>query len=122
MSRRILITAVVMALVIATVVVCLAVVDPMQAAWFPKCPSKLVTGYDCPGCGSSRAIHAMLHGDIAAAWHFNAALFFAIPLIIFLFAGNIAGPYSRLRRITQHPIVPIGTLIATVVWTIARNL
>src|SRR5437762_10353071 len=29
--------------------------------WFPKCPFLLLTGYQCPGCGSTRACYQLLH-------------------------------------------------------------
>ncbi len=64
--------------VAATVAVMLAVVamfcwyyythDPLGGK-APRCLFKLITGYECPGCGSQRAFHSLLHGDIAAAWH-----------------------------------------------------
>ncbi len=36
--------------------VTLAVVDPTGGP--PICPFKAVTGFDCPGCGGTRALHA----------------------------------------------------------------
>lgn len=122
MSRHKVIVIAATVFIVVAIAVLMTVVDPMQAQWFPKCPSKYVTGYDCPGCGTSRALHALMHGDVAAAWHFNAAIFFAIPLILFLVAGTVAGPHSRLRRISQHPALTIGVTVAIVAWTIGRNL
>ncbi|WP_243836001.1 DUF2752 domain-containing protein [Sphingobacterium paludis] len=58
--------------------------DPLQSPWFPKCPFKTLTGLDCPGCGSQRAIHALLHGDILGAIRFNALL---LPFIPYIFIG-----------------------------------
>ena len=37
----------------------------------PRCILRAVSGYDCPGCGSQRAFHAMLNGNIAEAWNHN---------------------------------------------------
>ena len=99
-----------------------ALVDPL-AAWMPKCPVKMLTGYDCPGCGSQRAVHAMLGGDLAAAWRYNAALIVAIPVIAFLvFARVCYRRFPRLYRASCHPAVPIAILIAIILWTIFRNL
>lgn len=35
------------------------------------CPFRALTGIDCPGCGMSRALVSLLHGDLAGslAWH-----------------------------------------------------
>lgn len=121
-NQRVLATLTVAVLSMAAVGVLMFTVDPVQAAWFPQCPSRMVTGYLCPGCGSSRGLHALVHGHIAEAWHYNAALFFALPLLAALLAGKLAGPQSRLRRIVQHPAVPITVVAATVIWTVARNI
>lgn len=48
---------------------------PADNRWFPQCVFHQLTGLDCPGCGSTRALHALLHGDVAAAWRFNPILF-----------------------------------------------
>lgn len=58
-----------------------ALVDPATTVWAPKCPFKLLTGLDCPGCGSQRAIHALLTGDLAAAWHAHPILVVALPYL-----------------------------------------
>lgn len=98
-------------------------VDPARSAWMPRCPLKWMTGLECPGCGSQRAVHALLHGDIAAAWHANALLVALLPAIA-------AGIWLELRR-ESHPrlyarvhsplaIIAAGAVIA--VWGVARNL
>lgn len=48
----------------------------------PPCPFHALTGLYCPGCGSLRATHALLHGRLAEALQFNAlavGLAFALP-------------------------------------------
>lgn len=83
----------------------------------PQCWFHWLTGYDCPGCGTQRALYALLHGHVAAAWHYNAALFFAIPLAaLYLFAPK------RWMRHLQHPVVVIIILTAILAWWLLRNL
>ena len=48
--------------------------DPEEMAVFPRCPFLLATGYECPGCGSQRAIHDMLHLDLKSAFSQNALI------------------------------------------------
>ena len=48
---------------------------------FPSCPFYYVTGLYCPGCGSQRAIHDLLHGRFIEAFSHN--LLFVI-LIVFI--------------------------------------
>ncbi|MBR5918892.1 MAG: DUF2752 domain-containing protein, partial [Prevotella sp.] len=50
----------------------------------PKCPVKLLTGLDCPGCGGQRAAHAMLQGDVAGAIRYNWFLLYAAPYLLLL--------------------------------------
>ena len=45
------------------------------------CPIKNSFGFDCPGCGTQRAIIALLRGDILLSLKMNASV---IPLILTL--------------------------------------
>ncbi|MBN2729008.1 MAG: DUF2752 domain-containing protein [Bacteroidales bacterium] len=56
--------------------------NPAEHQVFPKCPFRTLTGYKCPGCGSQRAIHEILQGNIVGAFHFNMLLVIAIPYLI----------------------------------------
>src|SRR5437870_13243152 len=66
------------ALGIGTAIVALWFVNP-EAAWLPHCPLHEWTGLCCPGCGSTRALHALAHGHLLAALQFNP-LILALPL------------------------------------------
>jgi hypothetical protein len=55
--------------------------DPVTAGFFPVCPLFSATGLNCPGCGMTRAVHALIHGDISGAFHFNAIF----PIYAFIF-------------------------------------
>lgn len=97
--------------------------DPSSSAAFPKCGFLTLTGYKCPGCGSQRAIHALLNGDVAAAFRYNAMLFIAAPWILLcLFAETqrVRNPrlYARL-----HPSLLIWLFLATILaWWLLRNI
>lgn len=58
--------------------------DPAENSWFPFCPFKALTGLECPGCGSQRAAHALLHGEIGEAFRYNALF---IPFTAYLTLG-----------------------------------
>lgn len=61
--------------------------DPYQGGGlFPACPLRELTGLDCPGCGGTRAVHAMLHGDLATAFDHNVLLTILVPLLALLWA------------------------------------
>lgn len=49
---------------------------------FPRCPFLVLTGWQCAGCGSQRALHHLLHGDFYAAFKLNCLLVVAVPYIL----------------------------------------
>lgn len=97
--------------------------DPSTAGVFPRCGFLSLTGYKCPGCGSQRAVHALLHGDVVAAFKFNALLLIAIPwlaLCLFIESRRARNPrlYARL-----NPDVLLMLLLALIVaWWLLRNI
>lgn len=56
-------------------------VDPLTAWFLPRCPLNALTGLYCPGCGSTRALHALAHGDVGAALRFNLLAVAALPVL-----------------------------------------
>ncbi len=62
----------------------------IQKGYFLQCPSYKLFGLYCAGCGSQRAIHFILHGEWAAAWHYNPLLLVLLPLIVVLCIQYIA--------------------------------
>ena len=98
-------------------------IDPGSSAMAPKCMFKVLTGWDCPGCGSQRAFHAILHGDFPAAWHFNPFVFFAVPAAIYYGIvewGRCRWP--RLYAASIRPVVLIPIAVAIVGWWVLRNV
>ncbi|MCS7042211.1 MAG: DUF2752 domain-containing protein [Bryobacteraceae bacterium] len=53
--------------------------DPAETPFYPPCRIRLWTGWSCPGCGATRALHALLHGRVAAAWALNPLWTLAAP-------------------------------------------
>lgn len=79
-------------IVIAVVVligVAYYIIDPVMHKWVPKCPFLLLTGWKCPGCGSQRAIHALVHGDIIEVFRQNALFLPSIAYIISIVASRL---------------------------------
>ena len=57
--------------------------NPSQSSFFLSCPFKVITGYHCPGCGSQRAIHQLLHFNFLGAFRLNPLMVLSLPLIIY---------------------------------------
>jgi len=58
--------------------------EPGVARGYPPCPLHLVTGLYCPGCGSLRALHQLLHGHVTRAFSLNPLLVLSLPFLAFL--------------------------------------
>jgi len=97
--------------------------DPASSAVFPRCGFLTLTGYKCPGCGSQRAVHALLNGDVAGAFGYNAMLFIAVPwvaLCLFAETQRVRNPrlYARL-----HPSILIWLFLTLILsWWRLRNI
>lgn len=103
-------------------VVLYAVVDPATAP-FPRCPFLMATGLKCPGCGSQRAVHALLHADILGAWRYNALLVASIPVVVvMLLAQALRQRKPHLYNRVNSQGVILTALIVIVVWWIVRNI
>jgi len=102
----------------------LRVFDPATSGVFPPCPVRYLTGWYCPGCGSLRAMHQLLHGNLRAAWAMNPLSVTLLPFVMYGLASHalfeIRG--RELPR-TFLPAVWIRALCAIIIlFGIARNL
>lgn len=99
--------------------------DPAGQVWFPKCPFYLVTGYKCPGCGSQRAVHHLLHFNFVDAFAQNALLVISLPYIMLAFLFDYAGLKTRWPRVRKVLFGFNAILILLVIiigWWVIRNL
>jgi hypothetical protein len=97
--------------------------DPSTSGAFPQCFFLSLTGYKCPGCGIQRAVHALLHGDVAGAFRYNAFLMVAIPWIaLCLFAESRRTRNPRLYARINPELLMWLLLAAVLIWWILRNI
>ncbi len=97
--------------------------DPSQSGMFPRCTFLTLTGYKCPGCGSQRAIHALLHGDVVGAFKYNALLLISIPWIaLCLYAETQRTRNPRLYTRINAPQLMWFFLITVLLWWLLRNI
>ncbi len=122
MKKVLLITA---AVAVAAAAVMLYAFNPEGSAWAPKCLLRTMTGFDCPGCGSGRALHNLLHLRIAKGLAYNPILALAIPYVALLLwleylGGGRRFPRLRLALTGRTAIVVVSAII--ILWWIGRNL
>lgn len=98
-------------------------VNPSGNSFFPQCPLHQFTGLNCPGCGATRGMHALLNGDFVGALDYNLMLVVLIPLIIFglLHLASIAVRGRKLDapKIGTRPIQIF--LAAMFIFGVVRN-
>ena len=100
--------------------------NPENSHFYPKCPFKLLTGYECPGCGSQRAIHYLLNLNIGSAFKANALLVFSIPYVLLLFVAELLKSrnrfFMRLYKILFSSKAIWIVFVIVIFWWFARNI
>jgi hypothetical protein len=84
--------------------------SPERYGFYPRCLFRELTGLDCPGCGSLRSVHHLLHGEIATAFLFNPLLYFLVPALLVC------------RRHLHRPAWLWSFAGIVLLFTVARNL
>jgi hypothetical protein len=98
--------------------------DPATSGLFPPCPLRYLTGWYCPGCGSLRALHQLLHGNLGDAWALNPLTVILLPFLAYGIA-SYAVFEIRGRHLPRFflPAVSIRALCAVIIlFGIARNI
>ena len=101
----------------------LRVFPPNQYGFYPRCPVFEYFHVYCPGCGATRALAALLHGQFAAALHYNAFFVILLPMLLAYFGFS----YIRLLRGSAIPWPAISmraiqlACAAGFLFAIARN-
>jgi hypothetical protein len=88
------------------------------------CAFKLLTGLDCPGCGGTRMVWYLLHGNVLEAARYHIIALLAVPVLVWAYvvwaAKRIFGVTVPSIRI--HPIA-IGIFLAVwMVFAVLRDL
>ena len=98
--------------------------DPSKHTFFPKCAFHMATGYSCPGCGSSRALYQLTHGNVLEALRLNPGIMFLLGMGVTDF-----GRYIRSVKLSEpfHTVfanvrLVIGLVVGMLLYAVARNL
>lgn len=66
----------------------LYILDPSASSVYPPCPFHALTGLHCPGCGSLRALHQLLHGRVFTAFGLNPLMILTLPFLAYAFLSE----------------------------------
>jgi hypothetical protein len=90
---------------------------------YPQCLFKAATGLDCPGCGGTRAVYSLLHGDWAGAADHYALIYLVAPLMVYFLARFVLDQFGVRLPAPQASrwmgYAAVGVLLA---FTVVRNL
>ena len=110
--------------ILLTGAVTLFFLDPSKHTFFPKCAFHMATGYSCPGCGSSRALYQLTHGNVLEALRLNPGIMFLLGMGVTDF-----GRYIRSVKLSEpfHTVfanvrLVIGLVVGMLLYAVARNL
>jgi hypothetical protein len=102
----------------------LAAVDVSSTSLLPPCPFLAITGLWCPFCGGTRALDALVAGDLGAALGLNLLVVLAVPVVVAEWArwtaGRARGRPTSLMNVSTRVLAAVTVL--AVLYAVLRNL
>jgi len=99
--------------------------NPTKYRFFPPCPFHSITGFDCPGCGSQRALYSLLHGNIKQAADYNLLMVLSVPFLLIHFSYKLRSLIFKKDihwSLIHHPLTPKVIFILVIIFWITRNI
>lgn len=97
------------------------IVHPSESGLIPRCPVLQVSGLYCSGCGSLRAIHHLLQGELTLAWSMNPLAVLLLPVLMVLAGAELL--FLRYDVAQRIPARWIWLLLAVfILFGILRNI
>jgi Protein of unknown function (DUF2752) len=89
----------------------------------PRCPTKMLTGLDCPACGGLRCVRALTTGQWSAAVHANLFLLVLFPIAVVVWLRwLVAAATGASYRPALSKRASFALLVVAVLWMVVRNL
>lgn len=99
--------------------------NPEVYNFFPECPFHKYLKLDCPGCGSQRAIHSILHGRILEGINYNLLMVLSLPLLLVHLGVKIFSYFNKKEIILNFwykPATPKIIFAIVLLFWILRNI
>ena len=106
------------------VLVTVYTVDPRTPGNYPLCLFLFLTGCYCPGCGTLRALHALIHGDPRSALGYNLLSVVTLPSLGAAYTYGLVREIGlpRLPRMSFSPHLAWATLVIILAFWALRNV
>jgi hypothetical protein len=97
--------------------------NPSTHGFYPVCMFHALTGLNCPGCGMTRALYALLHGNLGLALKDNALFMASLAVLAVWSARLIVRKLKNQPAMLNVPPKFLWTfLIIAIVFAVIRNL
>lgn len=97
---------------------------PSRYPFYPRCPIYTAFHLQCPGCGTTRALAALLRGHVAEALRWNALTVCALPASVlyaaYCWVRSVLGMSSPPRSVS--PRLLSAAFGVVLLFTVIRNL
>lgn len=100
------------------------VLTPGETPWLPPCPFYYLTGLYCPGCGTLRGLHALMHGSLIGAWRCNPLMVLCLPLLLYAIASQVSVALTgrSIRELTFSPLASKLAVAIISTYMVVRNI
>ena len=94
--------------------------------YHPQCTVSQLTGFDCAGCGMTRATHELLHLRVGRAFRYNPLVVAALPFLAVWVGLEVAAWLWRERyrgpRVRVSRNVGVGIVVVVLLYSVLRNI
>lgn len=100
-------------------------IDPLQKSFPIHCIWKDLTGSECPSCGTQRALHSLMHGEIMKALKYNCFFVISIPyafLAVLCSWYNKKNIFDRIKSIIYDARTLRLYVLLYFLWWLTRNV
>ena len=84
------------------------VFEPGKNGIFPFCPFRALTGFACPGCGATRALHQLLHGNVNAAFKLNPLFLIGLPFLLAVLVRHTS--FTMRGQVPRGNVLPASVI------------